>query len=219
MNRKIIAVIASLVILVAGVCLWRTLRPSAGNQFDGGIPVGVGQVLAEETAKAVQDHGRVVAVIGKAAQESFGVAPTEWATFRTELKKHPGVIIDATEVDPPDTDGMPGCSAAAFNDILERHSQADAIIFFMALPSWHFFSTKVALPPPPTAKIIVMGGLMTSTPKIYYTGYFTSKLLSVLLIGRVAAAPDQIAEPKTPREKFHNGYLVITPANYESLPE
>ena len=52
MTSKITAAIASLVILIAGVYLWLMFWPHSGK-FDPTPSVGVGQVLAEETAKAV----------------------------------------------------------------------------------------------------------------------------------------------------------------------
>src|SRR5262249_7109515 len=105
--------------------------------------------------------------------------------------------------------------------ILERHAKVDAIVFFMPLPPWNVFKMQVTLPSPPAAKVIVMGGSGFSTfmPKNHYSGYFTNQLLSVLIVGRIQSAPDQIAEPKTPRERFHNQYQIFTPENSESLPD
>ena len=84
------------------------------DQFDPAPFVGVGQVLAEEATQAVHDQGRLVAVLTAAHQERGSSPNLEWEAFRTELKKHPAVILEATEVIPPDTgEVVNGCSSVA----------------------------------------------------------------------------------------------------------
>jgi len=213
-NRPFIAIVVSIVIVGAGISLWRTLRPIS-DRFDPTTSLAVGQVLAEETAKAIQNKGQVVAVLSKHHQEPVGAAHAEWQAFRDELKKHPGIALTATEA-PPDPEGLPGLSPAAFKEILERHSQVAAIVFFEPLPSWR--RMEGALPPPPTARVIALG-LPLLSPKNEFTGYFTQNLLAVLLCRQLNRGPNYVNTSPTPRERFHNEYQIITPQNYETLPE
>ena len=77
---------------------------------------------------------------------------------------------------------------------------------------------KVSIPEAVTAKILVLGDAPVS-PKNHYEGYFSRRLVSVLITRRRENGSDQIAKPKTPREKFHNEYQVFTAQNFESLPQ
>ncbi|MCG3148975.1 MAG: hypothetical protein PCFJNLEI_02427 [Verrucomicrobiae bacterium] len=205
-----------LVILGAGVHLVRNLWPVA-DKFDPTTALAIGQILAEETTAAIQNKGRVVAVISELHQAPTGAAHVEWKMFREELKKHPAIELVATEI-PENTDGIPECSSGPFKEILERHAQVDAIVFLLPLPPWSWLETRGAIPASPAAQVIALGGAPFSA-KQHFTGYFTHRVLSVLLCQRRERGSDQIVNPQTPREHLHNEYQIFTPQNYEMLPE
>jgi len=217
MTRQNITVVITILILVlCGLSIWRTLRPIP-DTFETNSFVGSGQGLADETAKAVQDRGEVVAVITTTHEEKGSSLSFVWNAFRDELKKHPGIKLTVQMLPPDQGEGVPGCSSVAFKEVLEQHTQAAAIVFFMSLPDWRWLQMKVAVPQV-SSKIIVLADA-PPFPKSHYAGYFTSGVLSALIIQRRGSNPNHVAKPKTPREWFANEYEVFTPQNYEALPE
>ncbi|MCG3147366.1 MAG: hypothetical protein PCFJNLEI_00805 [Verrucomicrobiae bacterium] len=215
-RQNITVVITILIVVLCGLSIWRTLRPIS-DKFETNSFVGSGQGLADTTAQAVQNRGEVVAVITTAHQEQGSSLSFVWDAFRAEFKKHAGITLTIQMLPPDQGEGVPGCSSVAFKEILEQHSQASAIVFFMSLPDWRWLQTKVVVPHI-SAKVIVLAEA-PPFPKSHYTGYFTSGILSGLITQRRGGAPNHVPKPKTPREWFHNEYQIFTPQNYESLPE
>ena len=218
MQRKLITILASVILLIALVSIGRRLRPTM-PQVDRTRFVGLGQVLADETVKAMAGHGRVVVVINAAHQLASNPAHAELENFQSGLKKHESVSLAATEVVPADPDEMVignSCSGAQLQAILLKHENADAIIFLIGLPEWGIVQARGLAPQPGKAKIIV--ALTGAVPtKSEYAGYFANGFLAVLIGGR--RAPTQVAHPKTPREWFDQYYQVYTPQNFATLPE
>lgn len=217
-QTKTTVVIASVVLLGAAVAIWQTFRAPAINQQPF---LGVGQVLAEQTAKLLQDRGRVVAVITADHQQPGNPLHTQWEAFQGELKKHSGITMAATETIVPDPNDpqadTAACSLAAFASVLERHAQADAIVFFVGLPGWHWLEERNLVPRSIGSKIIVLGSTSIGA-KQHYEPYFLKEIVSVLVI-RWASSPSSTAKPRTPREWFDQEYQILTPQNYQSLPE
>jgi len=221
-KSKVAGTIAGLLIVGALVALWFEFRP-ATQSVDRtpivGKMTGMGDVLAEETVKAVHGKGRIVVVTPQDPAIAGRWPDDRWETFQRELKKHTAINIIATEIVPADgADGPPpGCSRAAFQTLLERHAQADAIVFFMNLPDWERVETTI--PQLAKLKIIVVDDHRRGPPKRNYAGYFVNGILAALIGERTANEDQPASQPKTPREWFDKFYQVYTPQNYESLPE
>ncbi|MCG3148983.1 MAG: hypothetical protein PCFJNLEI_02435 [Verrucomicrobiae bacterium] len=190
---------AGLVIVIAGVSVWRTLRPIS-DKFDPTHSLASGQLLAQETAKAIQGQGWVVPVISPDHQQTGGAAHAEWQAFQAVLRKHPGIQLTAPEI-LTKLEDLPGCSGATFTDILARHSQAGAIVFLTPLQSW--LQMKESPPAPPTARIIVQS-LPVYSAKNAFAGYFEQKFISVLLYRGLAGGSAD--------------YQIFTPDNFHDLP-
>lgn len=218
MQRKLIATTASLLIIVSVVSIWLTLRPSSGS-FEARPSVGVGEILAEKTARAIQDKGKIVAVVAEAYRIRGSESQVQWEAFQVELKKHTGISLVTTEVvQPGQGDGMPGCPVTVFKDLLVKHANVDAIVFFMSLPDWRWLQNRGSIPEQLIPKIFVRDDASVS-PKNHYGGYFARGLLAMLVMRRLEANPQQISKPTTTREWFENEYQIFTSQNYEALPE
>ncbi len=217
-HRKPVVVLVVLVLLIAGYFIWRTFR-APDTKFNQPLFVGSGQVVAEETVKAVNDRGRVVAVIGADQLQEDAPQHTQWQTFRKELQKHSAITLAATETiayDPADPQSdMTACPISSFQSILGKHKDVDAIVFFVGLPAWHWVEEKNALPPGVTAKVIILANLSGST-KPHYEEYLKKGVISSLIIRCGGTRP--VPNPKSAREWFDSEYQIFTPQNYESLP-
>jgi len=228
-QRKITVIVASLLIVGSLVSIWMRLRPPPPLQLDWkpiiAIQTGLGERLAEETVKTVNDHGRIVLVTN--FDHSRGRTDYCWAAFQKELKKHGAIRIVATEVvtyDPAKDGPVLGCPRPTFQTLLARHAQTDALVFFIALPRW---AGESVIPPHLAARIIALdqqsmaGNAGHASMQKQYTGYFTSGILSALILPGIRTEPASPppAQPKTPREWFDQHYQVYTPQSVESLPD
>ena len=218
MNRNIIAGICSVALLGSLVFLWRYYHPSGVKVSRTeviNVQTGFGQVLAEETAKAVQDRGHIVVVTTDPPERFKSRANSHWHAFATELEKHNAIQITATEGVTFEMDsGQLYCPRGAFKDIWERHKDADALVFFVDLPEWAAVAEVVSQSGKPKLIAADNAGVLT---KVHYGGYFTSGILAALIGKPAQLVPP--SQPKTAREWFDKFYQVYTPQNSDMLPE
>jgi hypothetical protein len=205
MQSKTTAIIAGVVLLAALVALWLQSGISQPN-IKGSPFQTLGQVLAEEAAKAIQDHGQVVAVPIDPHGQSSAIWQEQWAAFTDELKKHPSITLAApefTDLDRP----------IPLADFLQQHAQAGVIVFFVDPQSWNDLDS---VPNPQTAPKIVAVGNPDLPAKTVYTRFFTSGILAALILPHPLSSYQ--VEPKSQREWFAKYYSLFTRQNYESLP-
>jgi len=211
-RRKKVAVVAVLVIVASLVSLYITMVPHA-PKINRAPFIGLGQALADETTKVIDNHGTVVPVI--ADYHTAGSTPMtdEWKTFAKEIKKHSGVTLaDPVVVKLDETMGEPGISHADFDKIVEKHAQAGAIVLLVGLPMWELKNPLTL--PNETLKIIAVHN--TSMPA---KQYFTSHIVTALITSRMTPDAEGTAEPKTPRQWFDKYFQVFTAQNYQSMPD
>jgi len=215
MQRKVTLIVASVALLIALWSIWRRINPSLPNQP---MLAGVGLVLAEEVVTALHHEGQIVMVTyGDPLQTKLPVSSLV-TTFRNELRKHRAISLAAPEIVPAnlnENEGLPGCPITVFTRVLQRHADAAAIVFFMDLPDWERAQALISQPVGP--KLVALGS-QAIQPRSWYAGYFTNGLLSALVFPRRELRPGA-PDPKTPRERFDKYYQVVTPQNYESLPD
>jgi len=206
-QRPATVIIASLVIVAALASLWFRFHPSTplvDHTAGDAIASRAGTVLAEETVKAIDDHGRLVLVIDR--DDPSVVA------FLDELKKHGSISLITTEIALPDPQERRHCSSATFKRLLDQYAQADAIVFGNGLPEW---STVAAALPEHSVKIIALDNDEAFHLRAHYSGYFAKGFLSALIAHRADAKP---SDPhRAPLEWFDQHYQVYTPENYDSL--
>ena len=208
MQTKTTAIIAGMILIAALASLWFTLG-SSPPKVNPMIHNSLGQVLAQEAAQAIHDQGEVVAVIVDAHQQSGAVLHDQWQAFTGELKKHPAIHLAVPEIA-----SLGG--HVPLGEILDRHTPASAIVFFVDPPDSG--DLAAAANRPMVAKIVAVGNPDLPT-KNYYGRFLTSGLLAALIIPRPFSDLTQSAQPKTPREWFDKYYQVYTPLNFATLPE
>ena len=197
MNGKVISLVCGGILLILLASLWRELRlPTAkiDRTQTLNVSTGVGQVLAEETAKLIQGSGAIVAVSEHVLEPDRNGPDVRWNVFREELKKYPKIRIAATELVKPEPEiGVMGCSAAAFLQIFSRHADAAVIVFLTDLPEW--LTVREGIPRHFTTKLLAMDTMGKLTQR-HYAGYFTSGSLAELIGSNLKPSSAPRAQPK-----------------------
>ena len=220
MNAKMISLGCGAILLIGSAVLWRELRPPVAK-IDRTqtllASTAVGQVLAEDAAKIIQGRGSIV-VVSEHPLELDRTSPDgRWNVLREELKRYPGIRIAALEIVKPEPEGgMPGCPAAAFLQILNRHTDASAILFLTDLPDW--LTVRAGIPQHLAPKVLALDTMGQLTQR-HYARYFTMGTLTELIGSNLKSSSTPITQPKTPREWFDQHYQVYTPQNFDTLPE
>ena len=219
MNRKIIVAVCCGVLGAVLVAIWLWSQPAVVRVPQAetkGIQTGLGLVLAEEVAKGVPAHGRVVVITAFTPAQLKARSNYLWNTFASELEKR-SLSITTTEsvLNNAWDSGALTADRAAFKELLDRHANADALVFLVDLPEWG--QMVAVLPAQYNGPKIIALDSVRQQMKPRYGGYFTSGMLAALI--GPSTRPVLQAQPKTPREWFDKFYQVYTPQNYESLPE
>jgi hypothetical protein len=219
--RKAIPVICILVLAVALFSIWtrfRPYQPQVNRPLIFGVNVGIGEVLAQETVKAVHDRGHIVPVLNYDPDSRDRPPDYRWDSFCAEMKKHSAIHLEPAEVieHDPHEDQAIGCPTVAFEGLLQRHPDADAFVFFIDLPLWGRVSSSI--PTSATVKLIAVD-TMGVPNKRHYDGYFSTGILAALIGASVQPPAAGLANPTTPAEWFAKFKEVYTPQNYSSLPD
>lgn len=219
MSRKLVVLIAGLALALAVFSIWRVMHPSFPKVDRApmiGSASGIGFVLAEETARIVPPSGKIVLVTDHDHDRGDRPLDYRWQTFLEELKKRGSFTIVATEIVAPDpAEGMPGCSSDRFVEIVRRHAEVDAIIFFIDLPEWLRVNWQV---PQHSAKILAVD-TQGSQLRARYHGYLSSGTASVVIGSNGAGDTGRPEKPQTPREWFDRFFQVYTPKSMDTLPD
>lgn len=143
---------------------------------------------------AAQTEGPVVAVTFEASLRSGTLWHDQWNAFRAELEKRHTPLL-ATEVITEADALSRRLPAPSFRELAARHPTAGAVVFFNALPDLDWLNTTGA-----TSKVVAFdnGDL---PKKAHYARYFQLGFVTAIIIPQ------------------GDTYRVLTPQNYESLPE
>lgn len=115
---------AVLVIVLAMTWIQKTLNPKPADEVVM-PPAGVGQVLAEQAARAVNDKGRV----GLVYMESSSVeSQAQMDTFQRTLATHKHIKLVATKTFKPMETQMGKITFQQFAEIVSEYSNANAIM-------------------------------------------------------------------------------------------
>ena len=211
-NRgKKVALLAVAAILTSLLSLYFTMRPSPPPVSRTPF-LGFGEVLADETIKAIESHGTVVPVI--ATYHSTGGTPVSdiWNTFAKEIKKHSGVILAEPVI--VKLDAMAGeatITRSDFDNLVARHGSASALVLLVGLPVWDA-NQPLTLPHSAPKIIAVHFTPLSAKP------YFIHSIATTLITPRLVPATAGAGETLTPRQWFDQNFQIFTAQNYESLP-
>ena len=212
-RRKKVTLIAVSVIIVSLFSLFFTMYEGA-PKINHAPFIGLGEVLADETAKAIDNHGTVIPVLANYHTTGSTPLTDEWKTFAKEIKKHSGVTLaNPVIVKLDETTGEPALARADFDNLVEKNSAAGAVVFFVGLPLWDP-ANPLTLPSGKAPKIIAVH----NTP-LPFKKYFTGSVATLLITSRQSPDEKAAGEPKTTRQWFDKYFQVFTAENYQSSPD
>lgn len=197
---KIAKIIAAVLVLVVAV-LWiqRTLNPGPADEV--ALPhAGVGQVLAEQAAKALNDKGRVALVY----MDSTSVETrAQIESFQRTLGKHKGIKLVATRTFKPMETQMGSIPFQKFADLVAEFSNLNAIVCCVGI---------IAL------SDAQLEALKKTSPKLVVMNWSRGDVERGMKAGLVQAAVSTrtltslpTGNPKTPLQWFDRYYNLVTP--------
>jgi hypothetical protein len=209
-RRKKMMIFGIVAIICSLVWLYYTMVPHVHGPGPGQTTESsLGQIMAEETIKAIGDHGTVVPVVFDLYTMKSPIA-TEWEAFAKEIKKHNGVTLAEPVI--IKTDKSPrnhGISRADFDKVVEENAKADALVLFVGLPGAWNADNPVTLPSPAPKIIAVDKALVQIKP------YFINSIVTTLITYRRRDETEAMANIKTGRAEFDEFYQVYTAENYQ----
>ncbi len=197
-NLKVVVV--SLVIVIAGFFIWRSLHRSALPEV--AMPAsGLGLVLAEQTAKALPDGGKVVIISCPMPTDEHRATMDG---LKQELVKHKNISI-ATSKEIPQQDLWRTMGRLTFDQFaaaLRESATADAVVSLIGVTS--FTDAQIQQLPKPMPKLIVADW---SQPDVQ-RGLNAGVVVAGISLRQLGALPTD--NPKTPREWFDRYYTLTT---------
>ena len=214
-NRK-----TTLQMLLAALCLgatgWSAFRiyrtEFAAPKFNLVLHQEIGRVLAEETAKLVNQTGRVVVV----AIELRGVPElrAQLEEFERVLHQSPGITLEKSYK--LDTDDKPkysfgaGLSGRRLVRIISKNPHADAIVSFIGAPS---------LSEAEIAQLKRMPKFIAETRSAdKLKQLFDHNVLHAAVVSRFQFPTPIKGTPSSPRDWFDQRFQVVTARNAGDLP-
>ena len=220
MQRRLPVILLLIVLLAAGLIIWQRVfggRPKIDRAPMIGQASGIGMVLADETLTGLPANAKLVLVTDYDHKREPRRRDYRWEVFREELRRRAPTVMQQVEIVQADpSEGLPGCPSAAFRDLLERHADADVLVFFVDPPDWAQIQAR--LPSRRPGRILAVESFGHSL-RNRFAGYFVNNFLTALIASNGGPPSGGPLPPRNPREWFDLYYRVYTPQNYETLPE
>ena len=188
------------------------------TQFSGPPKVNLtpfenlGYVVAEETAKLLNNQGRVLVVSEVFEAMKSPNTDAQVKGFKAGLAKSSGVQLkEAKEFKrsmSDDPQNWPDGQAAVF---VNMGDNASATVLFVGLPQ-NLSKDDIAALKESKSKLIVVGGQSPTLKTLLKDG-----VIHLAIVNRFPPAPTPSGSEK-PREWFDRVYMVVTPATIDLLP-
>lgn len=212
-NKKTVGAIAlGLVIAVALSSLLLTTV-----EFQPPLPTqnlmpaqGVGQVVAEETAKLLTNRGTIVVVVMDTGPIENKTSDAELNAFTEAIQAHREITVNTIEKIPSSavirTPMGKVIREERFLELFQQHPDADAIVSFIGPPG--LTEEQIAGLAPDRPKLVAVAGPATSASDL--GRLFEARVLHLAITARGAPGSDDGRSPQTPREWFDRNYVVVT---------
>ena len=203
---------AGLLAVIAGASLWIYFHHFAAPQFNVTLHKAVGRVMAEETARLLNRHGKLVLIaIETPAGSELQIQLKE---FEKALKAFSGMAIAKNYT--LETDKKPkygvgsGLSARRFIRIVNKNTTADAIVSFVGAPDLSDDEMRQLEAKP---KFIAEARSAEKLKKL-----FDKQVLHAAVVSRFQFPSPVEGKPSSPRQWFDKRFQIITTENAASLP-
>ena len=198
--------IAGLLAVIICCWLWIYFTQFATPAFNQPLHQAVGQVMAEETVKLLDQKGKII-VLAVNPRE-FPELKAQLTSFTAVLKKAPAVTIKEQcllKADDPKYGVGRGLSAKRLIQVMSKYRDADAVVSFIGTPNLTDQDlTQLAQAHP---KFIAEVRSTERTLKLLDSG-----VLQLVVVPRFAFPPPGPKHPHSPREWFNRYFQVLTPA-------
>lgn len=197
---KTLKIIGALILIVLALAwLQRSIHPKPLDD-EAMPPYGVGQVLAEEAAKTINDKGRLAIVCMPISSER-GMAEMEG--FQRTLGQHKNIKLVATSTFKPSETAFGSLSFRQLATVINKDTNVGVIVSFLGVTS--FTDAQMATLPNPSPKLVVMDWNPVDVQRGMEAGFVKAAVMS----RRLTAIPSD--HPKTPHQWFDRYYDLITP--------
>jgi hypothetical protein len=197
---KAVKIVGAAFLILVGVALFlRAIHPKPADEI-ALPPSGLGQVLAEEAAKALNDKGTVVlAWMPTGAVES----QAKFDGFQRAIARHKGIAISAIKEFKREEVSFGRISFEQFAGVVREHAKAGVIVSFLGVNS--FTEAQIATLPQPSPKLVVVGWNPQDVQRGIKAGIVTAAVMARQLQG----LPTD--DPKSPIQWFDRYYNLVTP--------
>ena len=194
----------------SGFWIYRTQFVKA--PFNEGLHRTIGRVMAEETARLLNNTGRVVVIALE--RDKAPELRVQLVEFEKALKEISRVRIKETYN--LDTDEQPkyafgsGLSARRFARIVNKSQHVDAVVSFVGAPN---LGANDAAEVKRGTKFIAVCRSAEKLKK-----FFETKLIQVAVVSRFQFPNPIQGKPRDARELFTQRFQIVTAANAADLP-
>ena len=210
-TRKNLLLAVGSVLVIAGSGLWIYYREFKAPKYNVPLHQRVGEVLAEETAKAVGPKGHLMLITIPTSEEPE--LATQLDAFHQRLKKLGNYELKDHELDTKDQPKYgigTGLSARRFVRAVKNHPEVDAIVSFVGAPHLKVDDFAELKRKP---KFIA-----ESRSPDYLPELFASNVLQVAVVSRFVFPAPGPTRPKNAQQWFDKRYQVIDAAAMKANP-
>src|SRR6266702_3666441 len=212
MDLKKVAVAIGSILVIAGSSLWIYSHHFAAPRINVPLHQAVGRVMAEETAKLVDNQGRIVVIaIETAKDEELKVQLEE---FEKTLKKFSRITVAKTYMLETENRAKygagSGLSARRFIRIVNKNTTADAMISFVGAPE---------LKDEEIGQLQARPKFIAESRSVEKLGnLFAKHLLQVAIVSRFQFPAPVEGTPATLRQWFDKRFQVLTAETVGAVP-
>ena len=208
--KKIVVAVGSLLV-ITGSSLWIYFRHFAAPKVNVPLHQAVGHVMAEETAKLLNNQGRIVIIAIETAKDPELKVQLE--EFEMTLKQFSGIKVAKTYM--LETENRPkygagsGLSGRRFVRIVNKNTTADALVSFVGAPELKDDEIRELHARP---KFIVESRSPEKLKKL-----FEQQLVQVAIVSRFQFPAPVEGNPGTLRQWFDKRFQIVTAETIASL--
>ena len=200
------------ILVIAGSSLWIYFHHFAAPRINVPLHQAVGRVMAEETAKLVDNRGKIVLIAIETAQDAELKVQLE--EFEKTLKKFSGITVAKTYMLETENRAKygtgSGLSARRFIRIVNKNTAADALVSFVGAPELKDEEIGQLQARP---KFIAES---RSVAKL--ENPFAKRLLQVAIVSRFQFPAPVEGNPGTLRQWFDKRFQVVTAESVGAVP-
>jgi hypothetical protein len=209
--KKVALAIGS-ILVIAGSSVWIYTHHFAAPKINVALHQAVGRVMAEETAKLLDNQGRIVVIAIETAQDPELKVQLE--EFEKTLKKFRGITVAKTYMLETENRAKygagSGLSAGRFIRIVNKNTTADAMVSFVGAPE---------LKDDEIGQLQARPKFIAESRSVEKIGNLLAKrLLQVAIVSRFQFPAPVEGNPGTPRQWFDKRFQVVTAEMVGAIP-